>query len=694
MQKDFSKDTRSYGLLMDQSRDGIVILDRQGNVVESNRKFADMLSYAPEEMIGLNVKDWDTAIAADDLEGMMERVDEHGDFFETRHRRKDGSTYDVEISTNAAWFGNEKLIFCVCRDITERKKHEEQLRISNQRLESLLQITQNMNMRMELGQLMQLIVDNAVRVTGLDTSAIYLMQDDEHIRLEATTPALPDDFPEHLRLAGLKDHPHLARAIQTRQPVIMQDTAKANLTAAEKDIVGMRKLRSNLYLPIYFREKTVGALIISSCEKPFHFSNEDIALLQGFAGEAAKIIDNIRNHEDLRTHAMELERQNAERASLINDLRLAKEKAEESDRLKSAFLQNLSHEVRTPLNGIVGFSELLKEYEISDAERAQYADIVIERSWQLTSIINDILTISSIETRQERLYEENFNLDTLLKNQIEVFSEEAANKNIRLTLDNELDSAEAEMHADKSKLLQILNNLLTNALKFTVEGEVRLGCRKKDEQLEFSVRDTGMGIDSDKLDLIFERFAQADDNIRSNFGGTGLGLSICKGFAEVMGGRIWAESTPGEGSTFYLTLPFRASQKAHAPDFPVYEHISAESGMTILVAEDEESNFMFLNALLNKLGADVIRAHNGQEAIDICKNEAIDIVLMDIKMPQLNGDVAAREIRKFKPDLPIIAQTAHAMQSDVAHYGEVFDDYITKPFTKKKLVGVINSNSK
>ncbi len=679
---------------MEQSRDGIVILDRQGDVVESNRKFADMLRYAPEEMSGLNVKDWDSAISTDDLEGMIEQVDEQGDFFETKHIRKDGSTYDVEISTNAAWFGDRKLIFCVCRDITERKKHEEQLRISNQRLESFLQITQTMNMTMELGQLMQLIVDNAVRVTGLDTSAIYLVQHDEHIRLEATTPALPDDFPEHFRLAGLKDHPHLARAIQTRQPVIMQDTAKANLTAAEQEIVRMRKLRSNLYLPIYFREKTVGALIISSFKKPFHFSNEDIALLQGYAGQAAKIIDNIRNHEDLRKHAMELERQNAERASLINDLRLAKEKAEESDRLKSAFLQNLSHEVRTPLNGIVGFSELLKEYGISDAERAQYADIVIERSWQLTSIINDILTISSIETRQERLYEENFNLDALLKNQIEVFSEEAANKNIRLTLDNELDSAEAEVHADKSKLLQILNNLLTNALKFTVEGEVRLGCRKKDEQLEFSVQDNGIGIDSDKLDLIFERFAQADDNIRSNYGGTGLGLSICKGFAEVMGGHIWAESTPGEGSTFYLTLPFRPSQEASVSDSLVYEHINAESGMTILVAEDEESNFLFLNALLNKLGADVIRAHNGQEAIDICKNEVIDLVLMDIKMPILNGDVAANEIRKFKPDLPIIAQTAHAIQSDLAQYGEVFDDYITKPFTKKKLVGVINSHSK
>jgi PAS domain S-box-containing protein len=234
----------------------------------------------------------------------------------------------------------------------------------------------------------------------------------------------------------------------------------------------------------------------------------------------------------------------------------SKEKAEENDRLKTAFLQNLSHEIRTPLNGIIGFSELLRDSTISEEDRNYFTGIVIERGWQLTAIIDDILTMSSIETKQEQLYNEPFNLNTLLKNHLDTFAGQATAKGLQLLLKTSLSELEAEILADKSKLVQILNNLFTNAIKFTSTGGIELGCRLSGDYLEFQVKDTGPGIDKAKHQLIFERFTQADESIRRIYGGTGLGLSICRGFAELMGGTIWVESEPGHGSLFAFTLPY------------------------------------------------------------------------------------------------------------------------------------------
>jgi len=366
----------------------------------------------------------------------------------------------------------------------------------------------------------------------------------------------------------------------------------------------------------------------------------------------------------------------------------AKEKAEESNRLKNAFLQNLSHEIRTPLNGIIGFSELLNDPDLTKDDIVEYTNIIMERGWQLTAIINDILAISAIETGQEKIYNEEFNINELLQNHIRIFEMQAVAKGLDLRLESKLSSSCVKIISDKSKISQVLNNLTNNALKFTSKGEIAIGCSAKDEMLEFCVKDTGIGIDKSKLEVIFERFAQADDFIRRDFGGTGLGLSICKGFVQLMGGAIWVESEKGKGTEFHFTIPFTPVRDKVSNNEKKIDPDKNEK-INVLVAEDEENNFLVLELILNKLKCNTFRAVNGKEAIKICNENSIDLVLMDIKMPEMDGYTAALKLKETHPLLPVVAQTAHAEQNEIQHFRHAFDAYITKPFTQEKIRQII-----
>lgn len=378
------------------------------------------------------------------------------------------------------------------------------------------------------------------------------------------------------------------------------------------------------------------------------------------------------------------ERKKAE-AELIE----AKEKAEESDKLKTAFLQNLSHEIRTPLNGITGFARLISSPYLSAETVKEYAGIINERGLHLTAIINDIMTIASLETRQEQIYPEQFNIRSLLREQVLSFAEQAKAKGIKLRTDIQLPEENAEGMGDKTKVGQVLNNLLANALKFTREGEIVAGCRKREDVLEISVRDTGCGIDQSKHEIIFQRFMQADENIRRDYGGIGLGLSICRGFVELMGGKIWVESEPGTGSVFYFTIPWEPVIQTKAEEPQASAIYNSGRVLNILIAEDDRFNFLLLKAFLRKINCRILHAENGQEAVNYCLAEPVDIVLMDIKMPVMDGYTAARLIRTSHPHIPVVAQTAHALQSEVENYQDAFDEYLTKPVFEEQLLEVI-----
>jgi PAS domain S-box-containing protein len=373
----------------------------------------------------------------------------------------------------------------------------------------------------------------------------------------------------------------------------------------------------------------------------------------------------------------------------------AKEKAVESDKLKTAFLHNISHEIRTPMNAIVGFTALLDDPVLVSETRKQYIDIIYQSSNQLLSIITDIVDISNIETGQTRVSSNQLNINIIIRNLYEQFSLRAEELGLSLHFKLFLNDDLAFMETDSTKLIQIMSNLLNNSLKFTKRGKIEFGYEVKDESVEFMVSDTGIGISKDKQEKIFDRFYQVENSISRQYSGTGLGLSICRAYAELLGGSIRVESEPGTGSTFYLTLPYKSSVKSILPGESVHEKSKGSfEGKTILVAEDDDINYLVVNKSLKDYNLKLIRAENGKDAVEICRsNNEIDLVLLDLKMPVMDGLEAMRLIREFRPNLSFIALTAYAFESDKKNaIAQGCSDYISKPFSKNDLLEVMKKH--
>jgi PAS domain S-box-containing protein len=382
-----------------------------------------------------------------------------------------------------------------------------------------------------------------------------------------------------------------------------------------------------------------------------------------------------------------------ERKQAEEELLKAKEKAEESDRLKTAFLHNISHEIRTPMNAIVGFSEYLNKPDLPAERREYFTDIIVKSSNQLLSIITDIVNIATIEAGQEKIQETEVSLNDMLRLLHNQFIIKAQRQHISLNYKLGLNDNDAMIVTDETKLTEILSNLIGNALKFTKEGVIDFGYTHFDSVLSFYVKDTGIGIPEAMHQDIFQRFRQVESSSNRHFGGSGLGLSISKAYAEMLGGNIWVESEPGSGSTFKFTIIYKKTTRTDLPEVQPMEKLIEDAGksQTILIAEDEDYNFMLLEELLSGLHAVIIRAHNGKGAVDMCKtNLHIDLVLMDIKMPDMDGYEATRRIKEIRPNLPIIAQTAYNVETDkMKAFASGCDDFITKPFKQEVLIAKV-----
>ncbi len=374
----------------------------------------------------------------------------------------------------------------------------------------------------------------------------------------------------------------------------------------------------------------------------------------------------------------------------------AKERAEQSDKLKSAFLANMSHEIRTPMNGILGFAQLLRQSDDPEEQR-DFLDIIDENGQHLLSLINDIIDLSKIEIGMLRLNPSEFGINELFDEVYDVFCNEdkIRDKRLKLTLRKELKNGEDIIFADRTRLKQIIMNLVGNAIKFTHEGFVELGYSVLDDELLFFVQDTGIGVEREKQAVIFDRFMQVTVNHHPTHHGSGLGLAISKAFVNLMGGEIWVDSTPGEGSVFYFTLPFQKGSKSEYKS-----NMEGDNEMeynwqdkVILIAEDVTTNYLLIKTALKKTGVTTVWVKNGQEAVDIFKErDDIDLVLMDLRMPVKDGYAATREIRKQYPDLPVIAQTSYALVEDrQLSIDAGCSDYIAKPFNLEELLRKIAS---
>jgi PAS domain S-box-containing protein len=375
-------------------------------------------------------------------------------------------------------------------------------------------------------------------------------------------------------------------------------------------------------------------------------------------------------------------------------LKLAKEKAEYSDRLKSEFLANMSHEIRTPMNGIMGFSEMLNEPGIDNATIKYYTNIIANCSDQLRRIIDDILEISELETKQIKVVYTKVCINSLLQELFEIYDTKAKENNTPLYLNITLKDKESTIYTDESKLRKILNNLIDNALHYTSEGYIEVGYELKNAALKFYVKDTGIGIKPEMQHLIFERFSQEDKSLSRQYGGLGLGLSIAKENSELLGGSICVDSVKGQGSVFYFTIPYKKIHDSNSDNDNLLSDMKKVKEFTILVAEDEEVNFLYLEVLFQKLKNNytVRRAKTGEEAIrEFELDDNIDLILMDIKMPGMDGLEATKEIRKLNPDIPIIAQTAYSRIEDKEKALEAgCNDFLSKPISQKTFIDTLN----
>jgi len=391
----------------------------------------------------------------------------------------------------------------------------------------------------------------------------------------------------------------------------------------------------------------------------------------------------------------------SERKEREKQLKDALGKATEADRLKSAFLANMSHEIRTPMNGIMGFAELLKEPHLTLEEQQDFIQTIQISGKRMLNTINGIVDISKIESGLMKVDINETNINEKIEFTYKFFEPEVENKGLKFTFKNGLPSNRAIVKTDNEKVYGILTNLIKNAIKFTYEGSIEFGYDIVKTQhaasLQFFVKDTGVGIPENQKELIFERFRQGSDSLTRKYEGSGLGLSIAKSYVEMLGGRIWVESQEGRGTTFYFTIPYNpVSGEITTVEDPVSE-VPKEvqiKKLKILIVEDDEISYSLLTRVIQKISKEVIHAITGVEAVEACRNNRdFDLVLMDIRMPQMNGLEATQQIRQFNKDVIIIAQTAYGFSSDCEKALEAgCNDYISKPINSTLLFELIKKH--
>ncbi len=553
--------------------------------------------------------------------------------FYWKHVKKSGEPFDAEVSLNKLELGEKIYMQAVVRDITERKKMEDKIKESEAYYRTLIDIS-----------------PDGIITTDLEGNITYLSQKAYEIFEE------PSSRTNIIGTSGLNwIEPEYHQIVLER----FKDIITGNVTPVTREYKLLKHDRSSFWAEM------------SSCPMTDPEGNSNGLLIV------------CRDISDRKKAEYEIIR--------------AKEKAEESDRLKTAFLHNISHEIRTPMNAIVGFSALLSEPGLDTSGQQSYIEIISQSSDQLLTIVSDIIEISNIEAGIIKITETNVNVNSVLTRIYNQFTTIVSEMGIAFTFDTPLNDSDAVINTDKTKLVQILTNLVDNAFKFTNKGQISFGYVVKKEDIEFYVSDTGIGINEELYTRIFDRFYQVESKVSRQFEGTGLGLSICKAYVEFLGGKIWLTSEVGKGSVFYFTLPYtkpistaKAEEKTISLEKIKEERNKEKISNTILIAEDEKNNYLLLVEMLSSFNAEIIHAANGKEAVEICQEKKIDLVIMDIKMPIMDGYTATRKIKKFLPDLPVIALTAYAYESDRDKaINSGCNDYLSKPILKIMLMETV-----
>jgi len=436
---------------------------------------------------------------------------------------------------------------------------------------------------------------------------------------------------------------------------------------------------------------------ISKCKDEGAVADFEITFEKPDGQNSHILINALLEKENQQNKIFAICRDITDRKQYEKQLKDAKTKAEEADKLKSAFLANMSHEIRTPMNAIVGFADLLGRSELKTEERETYVKIIKSSSDSLLGLINDIIDLSKIEVEKINIKKTEFSVNEVLLELFASYNSKPKDE-IKLIFDNHSEKEQIYLHSDPLRFKQVFINLIDNSLKFTEIGSINFGYKIENKTtILFYVRDTGIGIPENKQNIIFDRFRKLEEDSSKLYRGTGLGLTISKKLVRLLGGDIWVKSQQGKGSTFYFNLPLaRQSNDAkfvgkNEPSVKI-DNLSWNN-KTVLIVEDEDLNYLFLEKLLKPSKIKILRAQTGLEAIKFSKsNKEIDVILMDIKLPEMDGVEATKEIRQIIPTTPIIAQTAFAMKGDEEKFIEAgCNDYISKPLKAENLIRKLKS---
>jgi signal transduction histidine kinase len=456
--------------------------------------------------------------------------------------------------------------------------------------------------------------------------------------------------------------------------IVNKEEVQELIKLGEIEMVGSPSLVW-LGVPLEVDGKVIGAFVVQSYDNDKAYDSKDVDMLEFISHQIS----------------ISLQRKKA-----VQDITTALAKAEESDRLKTAFLQNISHEIRTPMNAILGFADLLNEPDLEPDMQKTYTDIIGKSGNHLLTILEDIINISELEAGKEVFQPVKTMLNPILRDLYEQYKLKVSRKKIELKLISPLADHQTLIITDETKLIQIISNLLNNSLKFTRQGCIRFGYSLKKGNLEFFVEDTGIGISEDKYKDIFDRFKQVEVVLSNENGGRGLGLglSIAKSYVELLGGKIWLTSEPGVGSVFYFSIPYTPVllNENHNRQTTEIEISNANRQKTILIAEEVKHNYLLVSKMFAGLHANIIWVSNGLEALQTCRAvEQIDMVIMDINMAKMDGFETARQLRVFMPNLPIIAQSYNSSKSEQQKaIASGFSEYMFNPLEVSKIIEFTN----
>ncbi|MBK5214395.1 MAG: PAS domain S-box protein, partial [Flavobacteriaceae bacterium] len=661
---------------------------------------------------------------------------------------------DVEIISHSVQFNDRNARYVLISDITERKIAKEALELAHNELENLHDNLNDAIFSMDTVQNKMLVASSAhEQVFGYPPSMFFqnpqlwyelIIPEDKPIA-DAGYPVLlaGKDLMHELRIA----HPSgQLRWIEARMKPKLDGNGKlVRVNGIVTDITGrkiaeqeLKKLShaieqspvsvyitdlngnmeyvnpKTLKISGYTKEELIGKnpRVFSSGEKPkkeyqqlwstilsgnnwhgeFHNKRKNGELYW----ESASISPIFNNKHEIINYVA-IKEDITELKQFIEDLKITKEKAEESDRLKSAFLANMSHEIRTPMNGILGFTSLLLEPDLSDETKDAYIQIIHQSGERMLNTVTDIVEISKIEAGLITVSNKEIDLNETVNVLVRFFQPESEKKGLKLSIEMLLPDVKKHLLTDRSKLDSIITNLIKNAIKYTDSGTIMVGCRQKGSEVEFYVKDTGIGIPAHRQEAVFNRFEQAYITATRTFEGSGLGLAIAKSYVEMLGGKIRVESKEGLGSIFYFTLPIKSKIEPIAKEIPVAKPAELmRSGMKklkIILADDDEIALQYLELALADIAEEIVQANTGPKVVELCREHPdFDLILMDIKMPEMNGYKATRRIREFNSKVIIIAQTAYAMSGD----SEIAikagcNDYIPKPIKKDELLALIQT---